>query len=374
MTRPTHWLLALALVGGCTGDGPDDDPLDTSDTDQTNNELGPLTITNIDPVYGSTLGGPTVVIDGTGFDAFTRVRFGDTLATIQVQTETRLQVAMPPALGPGYKDVSVQRGATTFALGNVFSYWADAGGAEGVLGEVSWSRYLGDAWATPRTDAGRVALSFLRPQPYPHYRTFTQTFGECRVDFQPILPELVAPPVTALSMTGTGADFAVARDLASTFFVAEGLSASQVGPGTTVSLNRLEESTSLPPLEVVNFARVPQPFNITEPALEGADTPLVSQTISLRWQGGNPGDYVVLRIARKEVVGGVLVTRRTVTCAVDDDGSFDVPPSLWDTWTPTATIDIDVGRVLVQGDAMPHNNAKNAVAGIFWVRGRARAQ
>ncbi len=84
---------------------------------------GPI-VTNITPNFGSTTGGgPTVVIEGTGFLPNATVAFGASGATsVTVVSTTRLNVILPPS-NPGVVDVLVTNAdGQFFRLPNSFTY------------------------------------------------------------------------------------------------------------------------------------------------------------------------------------------------------------------------------------------------------------
>ena len=89
----------------------------------------PLTITSVAPNTGSTAGGTTVVITGTGFTAIRSVKFGGVEATGYTVNSLTQITAVTPAHAAGVVDVSVRSiaGAGTVTSAGAFTYVASSG-------------------------------------------------------------------------------------------------------------------------------------------------------------------------------------------------------------------------------------------------------
>ena len=91
------------------------------------------TVTSISPTTGSTAGGTTVTITGTGLTGATAVSFGGTAATGVVVVNATSVTAVSPAHAAGTADVTVTTagGISATGAGDVFTYTAPSGGGGG---------------------------------------------------------------------------------------------------------------------------------------------------------------------------------------------------------------------------------------------------
>jgi hypothetical protein len=98
----------------------------------------PPVVTSIDPKTGSSIGGTTVTIAGTGFQAGATVKFGTTPAESQTVVSSTQITAVNPSLAAGAVDVTVTNpDGQSSTLSSAFAYWAQGkpsgcgNGAEG---------------------------------------------------------------------------------------------------------------------------------------------------------------------------------------------------------------------------------------------------
>jgi matrixin/IPT/TIG domain-containing protein len=81
------------------------------------------TILAVTPASGFRRGGDVVTIDGTNFDASTRVTFGaSSVASSTIVSSTRLQAITPPSTTLGATSVSVSNGTSASTLAGAFVY------------------------------------------------------------------------------------------------------------------------------------------------------------------------------------------------------------------------------------------------------------
>jgi hypothetical protein len=112
---------------------------------------------------------------------------------------------------------------------------------------------------------------------------------------------------------------------------------------------------------------------VTSPAISADNAPTVSRTnFNLAWSTSQPGEYMVAQLLRYN--SSLTTLEDVVTCAMTDDGSFQVPSGVWSDWDPDQVIYIAVGRVVEDGGTLPYNNAKSGVVGSYWVVGAAFTQ
>lgn len=85
-------------------------------------------VTSVSPSSGSTTGGNTVTITGTGFSSDATVTIGGVAATgVQVAGSTSITVTTPARTTAGQADVAVTTGGRTSTLTNGFSFVAPSG-------------------------------------------------------------------------------------------------------------------------------------------------------------------------------------------------------------------------------------------------------
>jgi hypothetical protein len=85
----------------------------------------PPVVTSIDPKTGSSIGGTTVTIAGTGFQAGATVKFGTTPAESQTVVSSTQITAVNPSLAAGAVDVTVTNpDGQSSTLSAAFAYWA----------------------------------------------------------------------------------------------------------------------------------------------------------------------------------------------------------------------------------------------------------
>ena len=63
-----------------------------------------------------------------------------------------------------------------------------------------------------------------------------------------------------------------------------------------------------------------------------------------------------------------------VSCAVEDDGEFEVPSSAFSRWGNLRPMIVYVGRATISTGTVPFNGAESQVAGIYWVVGQAETR
>lgn len=109
-----------------TDTGPETDAsTDIGDNDGTvapDTAPSSITITGVLPACGPTIGGTSVIVQGTGFGSGAEVQFGDTLAPGALGTPGSVAVDTPPAAATGRVDVTVTQDADQNTLVDGFFY------------------------------------------------------------------------------------------------------------------------------------------------------------------------------------------------------------------------------------------------------------
>jgi hypothetical protein len=123
---------------------------------------------------------------------------------------------------------------------------------------------------------------------------------------------------------------------------------------------------------VPDIVATPGNFNISTPAVNGASIPGIRSGFSLTWTGGRAGDFMLLQLLLASADG--LSWEQTSTCALADDGSFNVPSGAFRNWTQGRLVYIVLGRVTYGTGTVPFNNGDSRVAGVYWNIGVGRIQ
>ena len=89
-------------------------------------------VTGVSPPSGSTAGGSTVTITGTGLAGATAVRFGAAAATITADSGTQITVTSPPGTGRVDITVTTPAGTTQTSQGPYYSYSAQPEPAQSI--------------------------------------------------------------------------------------------------------------------------------------------------------------------------------------------------------------------------------------------------
>ena len=138
--------------------------------------------------------------------------------------------------------------------------------------------------------------------------------------------------------------------------------------GGTYSL-QAPKAAPWPELDITSALRTPNAFQVTSPAINATFPPYVSSSFSLNWTGSG-GDYVLAILQRYD---GTTLTD-SVTCALIDDRSFQVPSSVWSGWTPDSQLSIILGRAATGTGTVPLNNSDAKAIGVYWIYGAAFTQ
>lgn len=398
MIRTIALLLTLSACGpGLTALGPDrsavqpSDPADTTtgaDTTDTtpagndgasenptdNQDLGPvIRVTAVDPWYGSDAGGSQVTILGTGFTDGVEVTFNHVPATIVSVDTTAIEVIVPENLGEEWVDVQVIKGARGDLLTHGFQYWADASGLTGGFLTLERVRQVGGYWVSPANPVAWATLSFFTPLDIGFRDMFADSVNGCSNNY--------TGPAGYMQYT-VNAPSITLRSGASTWELTPSPSdpdffASAYRPATQVAAT---DAWGFDPLQATDFPEFGTPqtvegvatFNVTSPALDRANMPMVNRSFDVEWSGDG-GDYVIIMLTHYAYQGASAVAQQRVTCVADDTGSFTVPRDAWTRWKGAADdyLEVQVGRVTESSWAMPHDHSGLNGVGVAWVLGAA---
>ncbi len=366
--------LITALLAGCSKPEPVAETAGSTDADadvDADTDLDALTVSTVDPPWGSTAGGQLVTITGGPFDSSAEVFFGGVRGTLATVSSSEISATSPPNASEGYVNVEVVTDTHYGKKNSAFNYWADGTGMQGVLGIISWLDYQGNYWGTPApVDEGSASLYFITPQSLPTWwnLSYAPSLNTCQSSYTysgstsvyPIDPSASAARLS----TPSGGTISLAADPVDTYYFAASIGVPTSG---WYGVDPITGSSDFPEFELGNAVYMPPAFQVTTPNLNQASLPNVSRSnFRLVWNGSG-GDYVTLELGRQNNAGTIV---EWVTCAVSDTGSFTVPSGTWAGWgSGSDVIHILVSRWVEGGDPVPFNNAANGMAGVYTVYG-----
>lgn len=117
-------------------------------------------------------------------------------------------------------------------------------------------------------------------------------------------------------------------------------------------------------------------FRVVSPAAQDTEARYIGTSFDLRWEGGAPGEVVLVRLYRYEypLFGDAYELRDIVSCALADDGHHRIRGDLFRDVSlgfQDNLLTIRVGRVLVEDSTLPTNRARVGVYGMHWWYGAA---
>lgn len=386
-------LLSCALLAGCGSltvfpvgpgtDGVRSTPVgstsDTGTTDPgTDAPTGPtdalqIRLLTVDPPFGSTAGGQEIRLTGI-FDVDTEVDIGGNPATVVDRSDSVLTVSTPASASTGPVGVSIRSAAPDrqASLEGAFTYHADASGEAGIIGMVGVYDVVGDYWVGDGSDFAFGAVAFVDgASDWTYEQGYADSLGGCRystlVTTWPADPTLHDLGVSEVGFTGTSTVFELDDGPVTGGWYSAEPSTGDLEAGQAYDLDPIVESAAWPEFRVRDAVEIPPGFSLIAPYLDTATLDYFPRQVSFQWNGTG-GDFVLIQI-RRELLVPAPVKQDQVTCMVPDTGSFTLPANVWPTWSSNDTLYFQVGRALVDGQALPHNNAENRVAGIYWVFG-----
>lgn len=342
-----------------------------TDTDA-DSDADSLRISSVSPEYGTTAGNAAVVITGAGFDNTASVRFGGSAATVQSVTATEIRVITPTASGEGAVDVKVTTDTNDGTLTSGFYYVADATGKMGVLGEISWYHYVGEGWLSSVQDEGYAWYVYTEPSSTKYWQLLTSTMDSCSSGYSS-----TAEIYTSSVVGGTNATWQASNGETLTFgwqssysnYDLPTLTNNQFVQSGTYDQDIIASGGVFPDFAMPNIARTPSSFTVTSPNISGSNLPYVSRNaFTLGWNGSG-GDYMTASFQLYDAAGTSVV--ESVSCALNDDGSFTIPSGVWRSWASNRALVILLGRTQTGTGKVPYNNGDSEVAGTYFIAGVA---
>jgi hypothetical protein len=361
---------------------PENDPNASGDTDggldpgpDPDADPEPLAVSGVVPPWGSNAGGSIVEVQGGPFDSTARVFFQGANFTVEGDvlsaSANALQVKVPATNDEGFTDVEVRTQTHEGRGTHVFTYWKDGAGKYSLIGAHEFIEVAGGYWDSVYPDQGWAYAFFAEPTSNDWKRMYmADRLDNCMsnydVDAKFASIELLKPGVPALTLSGTGAPLSLLQDATADWFYAS-QTLDENRPEASFDLEAID-SNALPSFPLLDALRTGGDFVLTSPAIYGYDAPLIKRyNFLLSWDATTPGAYAVAQIIRANRNGDVV---DDVTCAMADDGSFQVPGSVWTDWDPNGDqLTLYIGRVTESDAVLPFNNTRSGLVGVRWVMG-----
>lgn len=345
-----------------------------SDTDSDTDSDVNVKVENIDPAYGTTAGGTTVLIEGTFLDDVS-VRFGGVEATVLSVDEAKgeARVRTPAQAGEGAVAVVVSSGSDSKTVDEGFTYYADGTGLAGVIGTMTWVDIVGSYWADPPIDEGYSWFFFNTPLEFDWGEIYASGLDQCQSEYtwSGTIEDVYDPGSGATATVGAGAksiDYTWNRT--DVQFDAGTLSASGLTFGGDYDLTGFAPTSDLPAFTMSDLVSMPQAFSVSAPRVDSDVPPQVSEGFSLAWTHPDAADGVLVQLQLRGSNGTSV--QESVSCWLRDDGAHNVPANVWNTqWAAGRQLDIFVTRYTAGSGTVPFNNADSAMAGEYIVYGAA---
>jgi len=344
-----------------------------ADADADADTDGTITISDLDPYYGTTNGGQTVTINGGPFDSSASVRFGSNTASIQNFGTDTLVVSSPSATGEGSVDVVVSTDAGSGSAQDAFFYFEDGSGQAGIIGEIGWQTFLTDAWVDP-TPYGYAWFSVIVPQNMHLWDSYGPSLENCENGSWSSGNKIYVYDIDTRTTTirpTSGSSSTLTWNSTYLQWANMDLSSSQYQNGSTYSLDTIESSNFVP-IDISPLARTPAAFSVTTPNFSGSSYPYVSRSsLQVRWSGSG-GDAML--IGAQLYNADTTVIEQEVYCLANDDGSFTIPSTEWSGFPSDRVMVMSVRRIVESGGSVEFNDSQSRVVGSYTINGVAITQ
>lgn len=368
--------IALLLAGGDSGGFSETDADTDTDADADADADIQPEIDSIDPNWGTTAGGTEVVLEGVfGEDA--TVRMGGVEADNKsVQTKRGILVFFTPEVGDaGVVSIVLESGGESAKLEDSFTYFADGTDLVGAIGSVAWVDIVGNYWVDTPVDFGYGFFVPVIPAEFEWSKLYAGGQDECESSkggytYNPSLEAFEMGSGSSVTLSSGAKTIDMPWSASDAQFGADEVVASQFAANSSYDLSETNFSgAEIPEFTVSGILDTPGSFSVSAPAIQGNNAPSVSQNFSVAWSGGSAGDGVLLTLQMMNSAGTTV--EESVTCALRDDGAFNVPGGTFKGWAANRQLNIFVSRYKLAQATIDFNNAGTAVMGEYVVYGAA---
>jgi hypothetical protein len=351
-----------------SGDSGDSD----SDSD-VNVDMTALNVTSISPAFSTLSGGESVIISGGPFTEGAVVQFGDIEAAVSLITANEIIATAPAQDEEGPVDVSVIIDSQGGMLEDGFYYLSDGAGLAGSLGWSRWSELTGGYW-NGSYSAGFMSFLFIQPLDLHTWELVVPSLDSCVRDGEYSYGNIYILDIgvdTLELYPQVGNSFSISYNPSTYFYELNPLSEQSYVAGSWYDLGDVSGGLLDGLGGVENFFRNSNPPVVLEPAISGDVAPTIYQNQTFRWTAGG-SDWIEITIAINDATTGEY--SQMVTCAVADDGEFQIDPSLFTSWPLSTQVDIYFTGVRESGSLLPFNGSESRIAGEYRLIGAGFSQ
>lgn len=336
-------------------------------------EIGPPSITNLDPFHGPTTGNTLVSIEGSGFDASTEVRFGDAVGEI-VETKEEGLLVRTPSASAGAVSITITNAYGQTDHPQQFRFWEDISGETGIFGYLNASETVGGYWNTDSewTSASIVFLSSSSPNTINYRKSLRIGTKEGCMMVNAGENELVLNTMGVqypdLSLSTSESTLALGFSSAGTFtYSSESIDVSTASDYTLTA----DGVSGWPSFEINQVLSVPKPVVMERPNLYDAEMPeqSASESVPFSWVAED-SSYLTLRISESPEFKRFLGCSFADTASTGSIASQELP-ALGLFFDGRAILYVEVCRIneVDQGELAPINNGRIDMAGARCILG-----
>ena len=309
---------------------------DTEDSDS--DELAPV-LHSVDPLMGSAAGGQLITLMGTRLDGVNEVLIGGNPAHIESVSGTEVEVWTPSFhVADGFVDIEVQteKGREAF-LEDGFYLVMDRKDEQGIVGLHFWTDYQGPI-AETYDDQGFSLVAFNDEPEAFDLLDLLGTPGSCsKSSAQLGLPGHVNArglPKAELLTSQSWTELVRVEEGSASYLYQRFAQEEMFGSGL-VHTFQADHGDWLP-FHVTGAFVAAQPSVLRSPDLEGHSA--VTRQHTFEWEP-QEADYVWIQQDRYAYVWGGMnlgyELAESLTCLVEDTGTFTVPSGVWGGWNPS---------------------------------------
>jgi hypothetical protein len=250
-----------------------------------------------------------------------------------------------------------------------FDYFQDGTGLVGAVGTIEWNDLRGNYWSPDSVDGGYAQVLFPIPTAYTWQTFIYSPFVEhCELDYVAPTLYVYAPGVASVEVSAGSVSHTLLPDPTAPFLYYQ--VDLPVAVGQAYDLDPMVGGVDWPDFSLTDLSgAIPNGLVITYPSIDGADPPTVPRQFTVQWNGPYDGDGLLLYLERQRYDGTQWISQESVSCWVQDDGSYALP-NLWTDWQSDDGVLFYAGRYNEPSNVLlPYNNARSAVLGTYWTVG-----
>ena len=320
------------------------------------------------PDYGTTAGGTTVNLYGGPFPPQ-----GSSSAASGPPSSTSPKAgsrSAPAVAAAGPVDVDVESDIGSGQVAGGFTYWTDATGQHGALGLVSFTEQVGSYWSsTPGPGEGQALVYFTEPTGTAWFELYAPSLDTCAKEgvYSPSFTiNAIDPGVSTITLQP---DFRLPASLtwdpSTSAYSVDGLTDATYEPSSSWALITPAGGT-LPELTLDGFVETPGAPRLASPSISGTSPPSFDRFQFLSWTPTG-ADWMLITMTKMDSSGSNV--DEIVHCVAEDDGSFTVDGSQFDSWSSSRIVFINFNAVIEASGILPWNQGGSQVVGMNGVLG-----